>query len=293
MKKSNTKKKHQLRDIYGKRDRALKLRCQKTKRSTSLMAKGPAPKKHSASGRDLLTIEAIRAFAANILKDCKKPLNRYDAGFQAAVEEIGRLLDPGGYSRDRSMTELVAVLQKASAVKSKAHLQSVDAFRDYLEKFFASVMRDPSDSLFLYGYEDANWRVWRMVTGGKHGHPRSLDANVHQHLAALMAELGWSPVRVRCRTQGVARHKLQLVAIAGAVAEACWRREKFDDLLDAWFEPEIMSDSDWELSDCKPGQPSPMLSESIKKGFQLLERDDGELWPKLLKEARVLIVDTR
>ena len=168
MSASNTKKKHQQRDdFYGKRDRALKLQRQNAKRRTSPMAKAAAPKKLSASREDLRTIEAIRACAADILKDCKtKPLNRYDAGFQAALEEIGRLLDPGGYSCARPMTELIAALQKASAVNSNAKIQSVEAIRDYLEWFFAGVMKDPSDSPFLYGYEDAHWRMWRMVTGG-------------------------------------------------------------------------------------------------------------------------------
>ena len=112
MRKSNTKKKHQQRDS-GKRDRALKLQRQNAKRRTSPMAKAAAPKKLSASREDLRTIEAIRACTADILKDCKtKPLNRYDEGFQAALEEIGRMLDPGGYSCARPMTKLIAALQK-------------------------------------------------------------------------------------------------------------------------------------------------------------------------------------
>jgi hypothetical protein len=166
MAESSTKKKHQQRDS-GKRDRALKLRRQNAKRSTSPMAKAAAPKKLSAFRAGLRTMEAIRAWAADILKDCKtKPLNRYDAGFQAALEEIGRVLDPGGYSRARPVTELIAALQGASAVNSNAILQSVEAVRNYLEQFFAGIMRDPSDNPFLYGYEDAHWRMWRMVTGG-------------------------------------------------------------------------------------------------------------------------------
>jgi hypothetical protein len=165
MRKSNTKKKHQQRDS-GKRDRALKLQRQNAKRSTSPMAKVAAPKKLSASREDLRTIEAIRAWAADLLKDCKtKPLNLYNAGFQAALEEFGRVLDPGGYNCARPMTELIAALQRA-AVNSKATLQSVEAVREYLEQFFAGIMRDPSDRPFLYGYEDAHWRMWRMVTGG-------------------------------------------------------------------------------------------------------------------------------
>jgi hypothetical protein len=149
MRKSNTKKKHQQSDYYGKRDRALKLQRQNAKRSTSPMVKAAAPKKLSASSEDLRTIEAIRAGTADILKDCKtKPLKLYGAGFQAGLEEIGRMLDPRGCSCAHPMTELIAALQKTSAVKSKARLQSVQALRDYLEKFFAGVMKDPSDSLF-------------------------------------------------------------------------------------------------------------------------------------------------
>ena len=163
MRKSNTKKTHQQRDFYGKRDRALKLQRQNAKRSTSPMAKAAAPKKVSASREDLRTIEAIRACAADLLKDC----NLYNAGFQAALEEFGRVLDPGGYNCARPMTDLIAALQRAPAVNSKAKLQSVEAVRDYLEWFFVGVMKDPSDRPSLYGYEDAHWRMWRMVTGGK------------------------------------------------------------------------------------------------------------------------------
>ena len=132
------------------------------------MAKAAAPKKLAASREDLRTIEAVRAWAADMLKKCKtKSLDLYDAGFQAALEEIGRMLDPGGYDPDRPMTQLIAALQKASTVNSNATLQSVEAVRDFLERFFAGVMMDPSDRPFLYGYEDAHWRMWRMVTGGK------------------------------------------------------------------------------------------------------------------------------
>jgi hypothetical protein len=167
MRKSNTKKKHQQRGS-GKRDRTLKLQRQNAKRSTSPMAKAAAPKKLSASREDLRTIEAIRACAADFLKDCKtKPLNLYDAGFQEALKEIGRMLDPGGYSPARPMAQLIAALQKGSGVNSNAKLQSVEAVRRYLERIFAGVMKDPSDRPFLYGYEDACWRMWRMVTGGK------------------------------------------------------------------------------------------------------------------------------
>jgi hypothetical protein len=159
MRKSNTKKKHEQREFNG---RARKLQRQTATRSTS------APKKVSASRKHLRTIEAIRAHAADLLKNCKaKPFDLYDAGFQAALEEIGRLLDPEGYSPARPMAQLIAALQKGSGVNSKARLQSFEAFRDYLVMFFAGVLRDPSDRPFLYGYEDAHWRMWRMVTRGR------------------------------------------------------------------------------------------------------------------------------
>src|SRR4029077_1565013 len=126
--KSHKKKKHHERsslDSPSRKRDGTTLRRRNTKRSTSPAAK---------TG----TIEAIRAYTADALKDCKtKPINLYDAGFQAALEEIGRMLDPGGYSCARPTTKLIAALQKASAMKSKAKLQSVEAVRDYLEEFFA------------------------------------------------------------------------------------------------------------------------------------------------------------
>ena len=77
------------------------------------------------------------------------------------------MLDPGGYDRARPMIQVIAALQKASAVNSKAKLQSAEAVRNYLEQVFWGFMKDPSDRPFLYGYEDAHWRMWRIVTGGK------------------------------------------------------------------------------------------------------------------------------
>ena len=168
MRKSNTKKKHQQRDFYGKRDRALKLQRHNAKRSTSPVAKAAAPKKLSASREDLRTMKAIRAWAADFLKDCKtKPLNDYDIGYQEAMKEIGRMLDPGGYDTARPMIQVIAALQKERAVNSKSRLQSVEAVRNLLEQVFWGFMRDPSDRPFLYGYEDAHWRMWRVATGGE------------------------------------------------------------------------------------------------------------------------------
>ena len=110
---------------------------------------------------------AIRACAADFLNDCKtKPLNDYEAGFQDAMKEMGRMLDPGGYDSARPMIRIIAALQKEGAVNSKSRLQSVEAVRNYLEQVFWGFMRDPSDNQFSYGYEDAHRRMWRIVTGG-------------------------------------------------------------------------------------------------------------------------------
>lgn len=170
MTKPNTKKKHQQRD-FGKRYRALELRRQNAKGGTSPLAKAAVPKELSVSGTDLRTIEAIRAYAAEVMKDCKTtPRTDYDAGFQEASKEIGRMLDPEGYSCARPMNQLVAALQKGPGVNSKANLQSVEAVRHFLLSVLTGFLNDPSDRPSLYGYEDAHWRMWRMVTGGNVAH---------------------------------------------------------------------------------------------------------------------------
>jgi hypothetical protein len=166
MTKSNTKKKHQQRESE-KRVTALKSQRHNAERSTSPIVKAGASKKLSAYREDLRTMKATRAWAADFLKDCKtKPLNDYDAGFQEAMKEIGRMLDPGGYDSARPMIQVIAALQKKPAVNSKSRLQSVDAVRNHLEQVFWGFMRDPSNRPFLYGYEDAHWRMWRVATGG-------------------------------------------------------------------------------------------------------------------------------
>src|SRR5262245_12197464 len=46
-----------------------------------------------------------------------------------------------------------------------------------------------------------------------------------------------------------------MVAVAGAVAEQCWQREPFF-FPEAWYDPHIMSESDWDCTTCTPGNPS-------------------------------------
>ena len=112
----------------------------------------------ATSKAELQTIEAVRAYTADILTGFNTPPRaRYEAGFQAGFEELGNVLHPAGYHRDRSWNKIIAGLRKAPTKTSTARLQSIEAVRQYLDDFFAGTKKDPSDNRFLYGYEDANW----------------------------------------------------------------------------------------------------------------------------------------
>ena len=87
--------------------------------------------------------------------------------------------------------------------------------------------------------------------------------------------------------------RLMMFAVAGAVAEFCWQQDTYDETLDAWDEPDAMSESDWAGCRCEPGNPSPQLLRIIEMVFSLLDREGGTLWPMLLSEARRLIVNSR
>jgi hypothetical protein len=99
---------------------------------------------------------------------------------------------------------------------------------------------------------------------------------------------------VRCMTEGVVASKSRVVAVAGLVAEACWDGGIFYELYDALeFNPEEMSQSDWDLSGCPPGEPSKQFWDAMEQAFDLLNRETGKLWNALLVEARGLIVRSR
>ena len=99
---------------------------------------------------------------------------------------------------------------------------------------------------------------------------------------------------VQCLTEGVVASKRKMVGVAGLVAEACWNGKNFDHLFDAIADcPEYMSQSDWDLSDCLPGEPSKQFCDAMEQAFELLNRETGKLWKSLLAEARGLIVQTR
>jgi hypothetical protein len=128
------------------------------------MTKTSTPKKIATSKAQFQTIEAIRACTADVLsrfQDC--PLTRYEAGFQAGFEELGRALHPAGYHRERSRSELIAGLRKPPTKTSMARFPTVEAVREYLDVVFAGTKKDPSDNRYLYGYEDAHWFLWTYV----------------------------------------------------------------------------------------------------------------------------------
>jgi hypothetical protein len=85
-----------------------------------------------------------------------------------------------------------------------------------------------------------------------------------------------------------------VLAVAGLIAEACWDGETVDDLWDALeLDPEEMSQSDWDLSGCLPGDPPKQFWDAMEQAFDLLNRETGKLWIALLVEARGLIVRSR
>jgi hypothetical protein len=94
--------------------------------------------------------------------------------------------------------------------------------------------------------------------------------------------------------QEASKHHLTLVAVAGAVAEACWGGETSDDLYDTWeSDPLIMSTSDWENAGCAPGEPSQQFLDAVEEASRLLKRREGELWKYLVRDSRNLIEECR
>jgi hypothetical protein len=98
-------------------------------------------------------------------------------------------------------------------------------------------------------------------------------------------------VRVKTPTKSQDR----MIAVAGAVAEACWQDRAIWRVAVEWDwdDPVVMSDSDWHLSGCPIGRPSPALYTAIDKVEALLRSDCGALWPSLCQTARDLIIENR
>ena len=85
------------------------------------------------------------------------------------------------------------------------------------------------------------------------------------------------------------------IAVAGAVAEFCWRRTEIEDLLDdiRWTEVDIMSSSDWRMSGCQPGKPNADFMQAVGTVAQYFDREKGFLWSPLVRTARELMLDAR
>jgi len=128
------------------------------------MSKTSTAKRATASKAELKTIEAVRAYTADILRGFNTtPRTRYEAGFQSSFEEIGNVLHPAGYHRNRARNEIKAGLREPPTKTSPTSLQSIEDVRQYLDDNFALTKKDPPDNRFLYGYEDAYWLLWSLV----------------------------------------------------------------------------------------------------------------------------------
>jgi hypothetical protein len=82
----------------------------------------------------------------------------------------------------------------------------------------------------------------------------------------------------------------RMLGCAGAMAELLWQREDIHP--DYWIEADRMSESDWDLADCEPGEPDDICIEAIEE-LECLLSEDGPLWSDLLRQARQLIVEAR
>ncbi len=93
----------------------------------------------------------------------------------------------------------------------------------------------------------------------------------------------------------LSKQQERMIAVAGAVAEAYWQDRDIWDVAEEidWYEPAVMSQSDWHLGGCAVGEPSTRLFTAIQEVAVLLRPDGGPLWSSLLRTARELIVASR
>jgi hypothetical protein len=89
--------------------------------------------------------------------------------------------------------------------------------------------------------------------------------------------------------------QLSMIAVAGAVAEACWQDRAISSVADEWdwYDPAVMSESDWRFAGCSVGQPSRALFTAIDEVGALLRSNGGPLWQELIQTARGLIDTSR
>ena len=83
---------------------------------------------------------------------------------------------------------------------------------------------------------------------------------------------------------------MRMFAVAGAVAEDVWQGGEFYD--EDWYDHDAMSATDWAGAGCEPGKPLRIVLLAIERTYGLFD-PSGELWPKVLWEARRLIEESR
>jgi hypothetical protein len=91
------------------------------------------------------------------------------------------------------------------------------------------------------------------------------------------------------------KQQKRMIAVAGAAAEACWQdREMWDGAEDInWYDPAVMSPSDWRGAGCPVGKPDTHFFTAVGDVAALLRPDGGPLWSPLIQAARNLIAESR
>jgi hypothetical protein len=98
--------------------------------------------------------------------------------------------------------------------------------------------------------------------------------------------LGWT------RHEAANQESTRLVAVAGAIAEASWRRAHGRSGANVGDWQESMSDLDWKSTGCDPGKPDAECLRAAEWVKPMLE-PDGVLWGRLCRMARDIIIASR
>jgi hypothetical protein len=86
-----------------------------------------------------------------------------------------------------------------------------------------------------------------------------------------------------------------MIAVAGAIAEAYWQGDTFEDITEGYFweDADIMSDTDWACAGCPAGCPTDEFLSHVDESAKLLDPETGGLWPKVIQKSRYLMKFTR
>ena len=87
-----------------------------------------------------------------------------------------------------------------------------------------------------------------------------VEADEESNILNNKTWLGHTLVNAR-DLQRANRRERAMFGVAGAVAEHCWQGFIDDESL--WYEPAMMSESDWEGTGCVPGVPDENCLEAI------------------------------